>query len=294
MNEGGKSDSPVLPAKPSNKAGAAETVEERGLTKGNTDSTTGSGHRAGKRLPQGLERVRQAAKQDRTARFTALLHHVDIDCLRQAYLAINPKAAAGVDEVTWKAYGEDLEANLQDLHRRVHSGAYRAKPVRRTYIPKADGRQRPLGIASLEDKIVRVDPRQRTVAEMEDAERLVNGGEEVRPVAHCSQNGSNGARRAPGTEQVEQSGEVAFGVRIFDPSNAWHRHGPVWARLGPSFRLAASWEPWMRWWSSRWPGRGWPAVPPVQRVGCLGDFSRESRLQPARTHPDRSRAQPRA
>jgi len=154
MHEDGKSDSPVLPAKPPNKAGAAEAVEGRGLTKGNTARTTGSGLRAGMRVSQGLDRVRQAAERDKEARFTALLHHVDIDCLREAYRAINPKAAAGVDGVTWEAYRENLEANLQDLHRRLHSGAYRAKPVRRTYIPKADGRQRPLGIASLEDKIV--------------------------------------------------------------------------------------------------------------------------------------------
>lgn len=104
-------------------------------------------------LTQGLDRVRQAARGDKDARFTALLHHVDIDRLRDAYRAINPKAAAGVDGVTWEAYGEKLEVNLQDLHRRLHSGAYRAKPVRRVMIPKADGRERPLGIASLEDKI---------------------------------------------------------------------------------------------------------------------------------------------
>src|SRR5215472_12637752 len=154
MYEDGKSDSPVVPAKPSNKAGTAETAEERGLTKGNTDSIAGSGRRAGKRLSQELDRVRQVAKRDKTARFTALMHHVDVEWLREAYRAINPKAATGVDGVTWKAYGENLEVNLQDLHRRLHSGAYRAKPVRRTYIPKADGRQRPLGVASLEDKIV--------------------------------------------------------------------------------------------------------------------------------------------
>ncbi len=153
MHEDGKSDSPVVPARPSNKAVAAERVEERGLTKGNTASTAGSGHGVGMRLSQGLDRVRQAAERDKAARFTALLHHVDLDCLREAYRAINPKAAAGVDKVTWEAYGENLEANLQDLHRRLHSGAYRAKPVRRVYIPKADGRQRPLGVASLEDKI---------------------------------------------------------------------------------------------------------------------------------------------
>ena len=153
MHEDGKSDSPVLPTKPPNKAGAAEAVEGRGLTKGNTDSKTRSGPGAGMRVSRALDRVRQAAERDKDARFTALLHHVDVDCLREAYWALNPKAAAGVDGVTWEAYGENLEANLQDLHRRLHSGAYRAKPVRRTYIPKADGRQRPLGIASLEDKI---------------------------------------------------------------------------------------------------------------------------------------------
>jgi RNA-directed DNA polymerase len=154
MHEDGKSDSPVLPTKPPNKARAAEAVEGRGQTKGNTASTTGSGHSAGMRVSQGLDRVRQVAERDKEAWFTTLLHHVDNDCLREAFWAINPKAAAGVDGVTWEAYGENLEANLQDLHRRLHSGAYRAKPVRRTYIPKADGRQRPLGIASLEDKIV--------------------------------------------------------------------------------------------------------------------------------------------
>ena len=153
MHEDGKSDSPVLPAKPSNKAVAAERVEGRGLTKGNMDSETRSGPRAGTRVSRELDRVRQAAERDKDARFTALLHHMDIDCLREAYRALNPKAAAGVDGVTWEAYGENLEGNLQDLHRRLHSGAYRAKPVRRAYIPKADGRQRPLGIASLEDKI---------------------------------------------------------------------------------------------------------------------------------------------
>ena len=153
VHEDGKSDSPVLPAKPSNKAVAAERVEERGLTKGNMDSETRSGPRAGRRVSRELDRVRQAAERDKDARFTALLHHMDVDCLREAYRALNPKAAAGVDGVTWEAYGENLEDNLQDLHRPLYSGAYRAKPVRRAYIPKADGRQRPLGVASLEDKI---------------------------------------------------------------------------------------------------------------------------------------------
>jgi retron-type reverse transcriptase len=94
------------------------------------------------------------AATDKDARFTALLHHVDVDRLRAAYLALRPKAAPGVDGVTWVDYGLDLEDNLEDLHARVHGGAYRAKPSRRVYIPKPDGRQRPLGIAALEDKIL--------------------------------------------------------------------------------------------------------------------------------------------
>jgi RNA-directed DNA polymerase len=164
MNEHGKSDSPVILAKPSNKAQAAETVEGRGLAKGNTDGSTRPGRRAGLGVPNGLDRVREVARNDKDARFTALLHHVDLDRLRASYRALNPRAAAGVDRVTWDAYGQDLEGNLRDLHRRVHSGAYRAKPSRRAYIPKADGRQRPLGIAALEDKIL-----QRAVVEVLNA-----------------------------------------------------------------------------------------------------------------------------
>ena len=87
-------------------------------------------------------------------RFTALLHHVDLDRLRAAYWALNPKAATGVDGITWQDYGQDLEANLRDLHARVHRGAYRARPSRRVFIPEADGRQRPLGVAALEDKLL--------------------------------------------------------------------------------------------------------------------------------------------
>jgi len=108
-----------------------------------------------------LDRVRQVAARDKDARFTALLHHVDLDRLRAAYRAINPKAAPGVDQVTWRAYGQDLEANLRDLHERVQAGRYRASPSRRVYIPKADGRQRPLAVATLEDKIL-----QRAVTEV--------------------------------------------------------------------------------------------------------------------------------
>ena len=166
MHDRGKSDSPVVPAKLPNKPGepGAEVVEGRGLAKGNTASKTRPGHGAGTDAPSALGRVRQVAQQDKEARFTALLHHVDLDRLRAAYWALRPKAAPGVDGVTWTDYGQDLEGNLQDLHQRVHCGSYRARPSRRAYIPKADGRLRPLGIASLEDKIL-----QRAVVEVLNA-----------------------------------------------------------------------------------------------------------------------------
>ncbi len=111
-----------------------------------------------------LGRVRQVARKDKEVRFTALLHHVTVERLEVAYRAIRPGAAPGVDGVTWRDYGQDLEANLRDLHARVHRGGYRARPSRRSYIPKADGRLRPLGVASLEDKIV-----QRALAEVLNA-----------------------------------------------------------------------------------------------------------------------------
>jgi retron-type reverse transcriptase len=102
-----------------------------------------------------LERIRQAANRDRKMRFTALFHRVYcLETLRRAYFGLNPKAAPGVDGVMWRQYGEDLERNLQDLAARLARGAYRAQPTRRTYIPKADGQLRPLGVTALEDKIV--------------------------------------------------------------------------------------------------------------------------------------------
>jgi RNA-directed DNA polymerase len=166
MNEHGKSDSSVVPAKPSNNAAsaAAEAVEGRGLAEGNTDRPTRPGRSAGQGAPSGLDRVREVARRDKGARFTALLHHVDLNRLRVAYRALNPKAASGVDGVTWGAYGQDLEGNLRDLFERVQTGRYRARPTRRAYIPKADGRLRPLGIAALEDKIL-----QRAVVEVVNA-----------------------------------------------------------------------------------------------------------------------------
>ena len=144
MNEREKSDRPVLPVKlPNNAASAAaEVVEGRGLREGNATSKTRPGPSAGQGAPSALDRVRRIAQQDTEARFTALLHHVDVDRLRAAYWALNPKAATGVDGVTWQDCGLELEANLRDLHARVHSSAYRARPSRRAYIPKPDGRQR--------------------------------------------------------------------------------------------------------------------------------------------------------
>ena len=167
MYERGKSDNSVVPAKPPNKAGgpAAEVVEGRGLAEGNTDSSTRPGRSAGPGVSSGLDRVREVARRDKEARFTALLHHVDLARLWAAYRAINPKAAPGVDGVTWDAYGQDLEANLRGP---APPGAQRGATGRallgRVYIPKPDGRQRPLGIATLEDKIV-----QRAVVEVLNA-----------------------------------------------------------------------------------------------------------------------------
>src|SRR5665213_896776 len=156
MHDREKSDGRVLPVKLPNNAqgGAAAAVEGRRPAKGNTASETRSGLSAGQGALSELGRVRRVAATDKEARFTALLHHVVVDRLRLAYFALRPKAAPGVDGVTWSDYGQDLEENLRDLHARVHRGAYRARPSRRVYIPKPDGRLRPLGVAALEDKIL--------------------------------------------------------------------------------------------------------------------------------------------
>jgi len=168
MNEHGKSDRFVVPANPPDKAGTAvpgaEAGEERERAKGSTDGETRPGRSAGPGVSSELDRVREVAVRDKEARFTALLHHVTVSRLRWAYWAISPKAAPGTDGVTWSAWGQDLEANLRDLHERVQAGRYRAVPSRRVYIPKADGRLRPLGIAALEDKVV-----QRAVVEVLNA-----------------------------------------------------------------------------------------------------------------------------
>ncbi len=152
-----KSDPAIRAVKPANKAGqpAAERVEQRAGTKGNTSQPRTRRTQRRSSVSQGLDRVRTAARQRKKERFTALLHHVTVDLLREGFLALKCHAAPGVDGVTWQDYEADLEGNLQDLHIRVQRGTYRAQPVRRRFIPKpGSDKQRPLGIAALEDKIV--------------------------------------------------------------------------------------------------------------------------------------------
>jgi RNA-directed DNA polymerase len=152
----GESYSGVVPARRPNKGGRppAEGAEERPLTKENMEQLNPRRTQSRESGQSGLDRVRRVAKGNRKFRFTALLHHVTIDQLRSSYSKLKKQAAPGVDGVTWQEYGRDLEARLRDLHGRIHRGAYRAQPSRRIWIPKADGRQRPLGIAALEDKVV--------------------------------------------------------------------------------------------------------------------------------------------
>jgi RNA-directed DNA polymerase len=140
----------------SNKDGrlSAEGEEGRPLIKENTPQLNTSSTQSEMRVSQGLAGVRQAAKERKEEKFTALLHHVTVELLRQSFYALKRKAAPGMDGVTWREYETGLEGRLIDLHSRVHRGAYRAQPSRRVYIPKPDGRQRPLGVAALEDKIV--------------------------------------------------------------------------------------------------------------------------------------------
>jgi RNA-directed DNA polymerase len=156
MHEAEKSDPVVVAGKPTNKAAraAAEPVEPRTGTKGNAAQQ--STRRAQDRVSvsQALERVRQAAWQRKKERFTALLHHISPAMLRTAFYAIKRDAAPGVDGMTWQTYEQDLDRRIEDLHARVRSGAYRAQPSRRSYIPKEDGSKRPLAVAALEDKIV--------------------------------------------------------------------------------------------------------------------------------------------
>src|ERR1700738_2999642 len=156
MHEREKSGLAIVAVKPTNKAErfAAEPVEPRAGAEGNVGqhSTDRAQNRA--TVSQALERIRQVARQGKKEKFTTLLHHISTDHLEQAFLDLKEGAAAGVDGLRWQDYEADLERNLEDLHARVHRGAYRAQPSRRVYIPKPDGRQRPLAVAALEDKIV--------------------------------------------------------------------------------------------------------------------------------------------
>jgi len=154
-----ESDSLIVSGKPSNKAGdrkrATERVERRRLAKGNSSRRNRGQTQGWITLPHELDRVRQAAQRRRDERFTALWHHIyDIRRLRKAFFSLKRRKAAGVDEQTWEEYGRNLEENLKGLSERLRRGAYRARPVRRAYIPKRDGSQRPIGIPVLEDKIV--------------------------------------------------------------------------------------------------------------------------------------------
>src|ERR1700724_2343832 len=156
-NGPGKSDRPTVPGKSPNNAGqpATEGMEGRGLAKGNLPQQNASRTPSRTDAPSALERVRQAASKDKETRFTALLPHIyNLETLRTAYFCLKKEAAPGVEGETWRHYGETLEDNLQDLSHRLKRGAYRAKPVRRAYINKSDGRKRPLGVPALEDKIV--------------------------------------------------------------------------------------------------------------------------------------------
>src|SRR6266850_1420898 len=156
MHVDGESDGRVVPAKGSNKDGqpSAESLEGRQPTKENIEQPPPLRTQSRASESRGLLGVREVARKDKRAQFTALLHHVTVARLQESFYALKREAAPGVDGLTWREYETDLEANVTSLHGHVHRGTYRAQPSRRTYIPKADGRQRPLGIAALEDKIV--------------------------------------------------------------------------------------------------------------------------------------------
>jgi RNA-directed DNA polymerase len=154
MHVSEESDHVIVPRNPSNKDGhlSAERGEGSAWTKENARPSHTHPTQRGARVYQGLACVRNAARERRQETFTALLHHLTVDLLRDSFYELKRHVAPGVDGVTWQAYETGLEERLADLHRRVHRGSYRAQPSRRVYIPKPDGRQRPLGIAALEAK----------------------------------------------------------------------------------------------------------------------------------------------
>jgi RNA-directed DNA polymerase len=156
MHEHGKSASVVVAEKPTNKARrlTAESVEQRTGTERNADQQNTRRAQDRENVSSALDRIRKVARERKKEKFTALLHHISVDLLEEAFHELKQNAAPGVDRLTWKEYEADLERNIEDLHARLHRGAYRALPSRRVYIPKPDGRQRPLAVAALEDKIV--------------------------------------------------------------------------------------------------------------------------------------------
>ncbi len=157
MHGAGKSDGGVVPKKSPNNNGPqtfAEAMEGRPSTQGNLPQTATSPTQSGTDVSPGLQRVREAARRDKRVRFTSLLHHIDVPQLLQSFFSLKSEAAAGSDGVTWQQYEADVYDRIEDLHRRIHAGSYRAIPVKRAFIPKADGKLRPLGIAAVEDKIV--------------------------------------------------------------------------------------------------------------------------------------------
>src|SRR6202048_2912654 len=139
---------------PHREGGGAESAEPRAETKENAEQQSTCRTQGRESVSQALDRIRRIARTRKQEKFTALLHHISVELLEEAFLELKMKAAAGVDGLTWDAYEADFDRRIEDLHARVHSGAYRALPSRRVYIPKPDGRQRPLAIAALEDKIV--------------------------------------------------------------------------------------------------------------------------------------------
>jgi RNA-directed DNA polymerase len=156
MDGRGKSDEAIVALKRANHEAQAlrEPVERRAEAKGNAGQTNTRQTQSRESVTQGLERIREVAKAKEKERFTALFHHLSLEHLEMAFFELEEKAAAGADGLTWHSYAAELEGNLEDLHSRLHRGAYRPLPSRRVYIPKPDGRQRPLAIAALEDKIV--------------------------------------------------------------------------------------------------------------------------------------------
>jgi len=151
MNDQEKSDSAVVPVNQLNNEGKpfAEVGEGRAQTKENIVQYNTRPTQSGERVSQGLAGVRKAARERKQERFTALLHHLSVALLRDSFYALQRQASPGVDGVTWQEYETGVEDRITDLHRRIHRGAYRAQPSRRVYIPKADGQQRPLGVAAL-------------------------------------------------------------------------------------------------------------------------------------------------